>query len=1375
MGIIRPAFRSLCFLLAWVLLGSMHAYGQGSSVPARVSEAVDLEKLITLRGNTHPLARPEFDRGAAPDNEPMNRMLLVLQRSPEQEASLQQLLIEQQSRSSPNFHQWLAPEEFGQRFGPADADIQAVTDWLASQGLQVNRVAVGRTVIEFSGTAGQVRQALHTEIHKFVVNGEERWANAGDPQIPAALAPVVAGIASLNNFPRRPMYERLGTFRRSKDTGEVRPLFTFTPPGNVPVYAMGPGDFATIYNVAPLWNAGTDGSGQSVAIVAETNINCQDVADFRTMFGLLTSPPADLCHNSYLDVILTGPDPGIQFLTGEEEEGDLDVQWSGAVAKGATIKFVVSQPTDTTAGVDLSALYIVDNNLAPVMSESYGPCEFFLGAGGNTYYSVLWEQAAAQGITVMVSSGDEGSAVCDSPPEIAATMGLAVNGVASTPFNIAVGGTDFNDVANPETYWSATNNSTSTSPLFQSSAKSYIPETTWNGSCAAAGLPSQCSSPSSTGADLTAGSGGQSNCGVFDAFGNCAGYAKPPWQTGPGTQTDSVRDLPDVSLFASNGINGSFYVVCEMDVNVGPGSSTSSCDLNSPYLDFQGVGGTSASSPAFAGIMALVNQKWGRQGNANYVLYKLAQESGASCTSNASAVGNNSCIFYDINNPFSVGGTNQSNNSVACAGGSPNCSNTINASDQYGIMVVNPLVSPQQVAWNTAAGYDLATGLGSVNAANLVDKWNTVSFTSSATTLALSTSPPTSPVTLTHGQSANVSIQVSPASATGDVSLIAQTSNSQSNSSTTAVGAYTLSGGSASGTTNLLPGGTYGVTAHYQGDATFGASNSNPVQVTVNPEPSQTKFALSISPLIITPPTPDSRCPTVADSNATTTAYGCPYVIRMDVQNSAGTPCFAANGSIQSGCPTGTVTVKDNGSTLPASDEQGAPPGYTPGVYNLNSQGYVEDFYIQFPGGGHSLIASYSGDSSFTSSTSSADAITITPATTSTALSAPSSATTGLSVTLTATVTTVSSGLAPTGTVSFLNGTTPISGTVTYTPTNGSLIGFASQQATLLTTFSSAGTASITATYSGDNNYASSTSTASTISVTAAPDFNLTASATSPPSVPPGGSATSTLTIAPLNGFTGTVTLSCALPPGVTGMTCAPSPASVTITSSSSATSTLNITTTGSSVTAPAGKRQVPPGLRWPVGLLWLAAGLLALAALISLKTLRPLTAGMGFAAGLLLVGILVSCGGGGGGGGGGPPPAPGVSLSPASLTFSSQLVGTTSAAQSVTLTNTGNATLSISGIATTGTNASDFRQTNTCGASVAAGANCPINVTFTPSVAGAEAASLAVTDNAAGSPQTISLTGTGVQATPAGTYPLTVTAVSGTLSHTANVTLTVQ
>ena len=286
-----------------------------------------------------------------------------------------------------------------------------------------------------------------------MVNGQLRHANASDPQIPAALAPVVAGFASMNNFPRKAANVPVGTFTREKSSGKVTQVagktgFTY-PTSNGSLYLLGPYDLATIYNVQALWTAGLDGTGQTIAIVGQTDINISDANNFRAIFGLPANPP---------NVIVNGIDPG--FTDGDEGEADIDTQWSGAVAKNATIDFVTSASTESTAGIDLSALYIVDNNLAPVMSESYLSCEAFLGNGGNTFYNTLWEQAAAQGITVLLSAGDSGSANCDygvdgSAGNQGAQYGLSVSGISSTPYdNLAIGGTDFDQFDNsPTLYW----------------------------------------------------------------------------------------------------------------------------------------------------------------------------------------------------------------------------------------------------------------------------------------------------------------------------------------------------------------------------------------------------------------------------------------------------------------------------------------------------------------------------------------------------------------------------------------------------------------------------------------------------------------------------------------------------------------------------------------------------------------------------------------------------------------------------------------------------------------------------------------------------------------------------------------------------------
>lgn len=1312
---VLPARRIATALMMICLAGAAPpCRAQTGMVRARVLQPVDARTRITLRGNVSPFAQPEFDQGAAPDGLPMDRMLLVLQRSTGQEAALRQLLDDQQVSSSPQFHQWLTPEQFGQQFGPADADIQAVTDWLTSQGFQVTQVSAGRTVIEFSGTAGLVRQALGTQIHKYRMNGEDYWANASDPQVPAALAPVVAGFASLNNFPRRPLHVDLGTFRRSKATGEVQPLFSIPVTcsnGNSGCYyfALGPADFATIYNIAPLWSAGNDGTGQTIAVVGETNINPQDVADFRSMFSLPANTP---------NIILNGPDPGI-LASADEPEADLDVEWSGAVAKGATIDFVVSESTETTAGIDLSALYIVDNNLAPVMSESYGACEAQLGAGGNQFYSTLWEQAAAQGITVLMAAGDSGSAGCDSANsgETFAQYGLGVSGLASTPFNVAVGGTDFNvNADNALAYWSLTNTLPS-----QASAKSYIPETTWNDTCAASGLAG-CTAPASDGVDLVAGSGGPSSCtsptGTFPDF-TCSGVnPKPSWQSGAGVPNDGARDIPDLSFFAGNGFHYTFYVTCEMDANVRQGGSSTSCDLNSPYTDFQGGSGTSASVQVFAGIMAMVDQKYGRQGNANYVLYPMAAANGASCNSSTAPVTNSSCIFYDIT---------AGNNSVICKGGTPNCSNTSTALGQYGIMS-----SGGTPAYQTTSGYDLATGLGSVNAANLVNNWRS-NFTTTTTTLSLSTSPATNPIALTHGQPVNFTITVAAGSATpsGDASLIAQTGSGANGQ--TGIGPFALSGGSAAGSTIMLPGGSYNVTAHYAGNGTYAASDSTPgIPVMVGKESSQTKISLVTFD-------PATGAPSYG---GTTAAYGSPYVLRMDVTNSSDQLCapVSSTGEQLSSaypCPTGALTVS------PAPIDENPPAGTIPGSYKLNSQGYAEDEPIQQPPGQYSFVANYAGDNSYAASVSSPLPFTIAQALTTTTIIGLPSSTSNPNAGFTATVNTQSNGIAPTGTIQVLVNGAPFGSpfTVLGIPYAASTGTYASGSSNVNLQSLPVGSETLAVQYSGDKNYATSTSTPVTVNVM---DYTVTANPTTINISAPGQSGSSTVTFTPENGFTGTVSLLCST--GFVGVDCTISPASLVLNGTTAVSATLTVTTTGPvNAVLHAPPPAVPSDRRLPVEWLWGLAGLMVLMAVVAFCAPRRNAPVRLFATALVVGAVWIACGGGGGGGSSTPPvTAPGASLQPTTLTFAQQNVGSISASQTVTLTNVGTAALGISGIVLGGTNSADFAQTSSCSSTLPAGSNCALTVTFTPTAPGTRTASISVSDNATGSPQTVTLTGTG-------------------------------
>jgi hypothetical protein len=1198
------------------------AAAQAPFVPARVTETVDEGNLVPLHGTVHPAARPEFDRGPVDGSLAANRMVLLLQRSPDQEVALRQLLDDQQNKSSKSYHAWLSPDQFGRQFGPADSDIQAVTDWLTSRGFADVKVSPGRMRIEFSGNIAQVQSAFHTPIHHFLVNGTMHMASVSEAQIPAALAPVVAGVVSLHDFRPRSQARRLGTFRKTKSTGEVRPLFTFNDCGGQPCYAVGPGDFRTIYSVP--YNAGTtDGTGVTIAIVQDSNLNPADVSAYRTLFGL----PGTFTSSN---IILNGPDPGIQgpsSLTDDELEADLDAQISGGVAPGATINVVVSENSQSVgvAGIDLSAIYVIDNNFAPILSESFGACETGLGSNGEAFYNSLWQQAAAQGITVILSSGDSGSDSCDQgSSNDFSTSGLSVSGLASTQYNVAIGGTDFLNGPSPSVFWNTTNAANT-----QISAKGYVPESTWNDSCAAtataATLNTVCSATiinqdttNNPGIDLVGGGGGFSTLN-----------SKPTWQAVMGNPGDGHRDIPDLSFFSGDGLNNSFYVVCQQDANTGTGSSTSSCDLNSPFQDFQGVGGTSAGAPAFAGIMALINQATHqRQGNANFVLYQLykANQTTATkvCPSAASPAG--TCIFYDITT---------GNNSVACKGGSTNCSNTSTAANQYGVLVEpSSLTTP---AWTTIANYDLVTGLGSVNVTNLIAAWSTASFTGDTVAIACSapgsTCSSSSAINVGHGANATFVVNVTPSSGGppgGTISLIAQPpgkpevaigSFSQSSPITLSPGSPATTG-TATITTNQLPGGSnYPVVASYGGDGTFAPGTSTAVNVTVAAEASKTTVSAV---------TFDASGNPIVNSGSVSLPYGSAYILQIAVADSNGNQCaskFVA-------CPTGTVTLTDNGN--PLKDFSGTNSA------SLNSQGIAEDQPVQLPVGANSLVAAYSGDNSFSASSSPATAVTITTAaSTAAATASPNPALIGQNVTLTANISTQSSGVAPTGTVKFTSGTTTLgtanvtgtaaSGQNTSSPTN------ASATATVTAAFSSSGAQAVTATYSGDTNYATSSATVN-VTVNAGSQSTTTVVTPSATSIASGASIT----------LTAKVTSGANNGPGVTGSVqfmngsaALGSPAKCTAaagTSSTPATCTATLMTTLSHLTPPPIATRRTPNL--PLIPLVVVACLLFVALASSLRSL-PTTKRLGYAlAGALLfasvaVGIA-ACGGGSSSGGGG-------------------------------------------------------------------------------------------------------------------------------------------
>jgi subtilase family serine protease len=675
-----------------------------------------VESILTrLFGNTRPEANSVNDRGRLPDGLPMEHMLLQLKRPQAQEQALTKLIDQLHDPRSANYHRWLTPNQFGTQFGPAASDIQKITGWLQAHGFRVDVVYPSGMVIGFSGTAGQVRTAFHTEIHRLLVDGVAHIGNMNDPQIPAAFAPIVVGIVSLHDFfPRAFVPSAAYSFNSSCNSGRLL---------MVTCYQVAPADLATIYNFNPVFNGGNTGQNQTIYLIENSNLYADtDWTTFRSLFGLSGYSGASLTtiHPAPPSGTNNCTDPGV---TGNPGEATLDAEWSSAAAPSAAIVMATCANTSSTSGLLIAIQNLINGPNPPaIFSLSYLACEPYHGAAGNAAYNAIYQQGVAEGTSIFVSAGDQGAAQCDYQTTDV-THGIAVNALASTPYNVAVGGTDFGDVyaGTSSTYWNSTNTST------YGSAKSYIPEIPWNNTCAsqliatyedfAATFGSNGFCNSATAAYLLepwAGGGGPSGCatgvptisGVVS--GTCAGYAKPSWQAGVvGIPNDGVRDLPDVSLHAANGPWGHTYGFCYTGSGV-------SC-TNGSGAPIQGAAGTSASSPIMAGVQALVNNNaGGPQGNPNYRYYALAAtEYGVSGSSTCdSSLGNavgSACIFYDV----TLGDID-----TVCTG-SYNC---YIPSGTYGVLSTSG--SSYLPAYPATTGWDFATGIGTVNVYNLVTNWS---------------------------------------------------------------------------------------------------------------------------------------------------------------------------------------------------------------------------------------------------------------------------------------------------------------------------------------------------------------------------------------------------------------------------------------------------------------------------------------------------------------------------------------------------------------------------------------------------------------------------------------------------------------------------
>jgi hypothetical protein len=1194
---------------AFVLAISSLATAQTSSLSAeakpvanRLTQPINETSLMSLRGTVHPLARAANDRGAAPDGMRLDRIQIVLKRSDAQESALKQLIGDLHKPGTASYHRWLTPEQFGQQFGPSDSDLATLETWLQSHGFGNIKVNPGRQTLEVAGSVAQFREAFHAQIHKYSVKGETHYANATDPQIPAAIAPVFGGFASLNNFHLTNHSKVMGKAAYDVKSGSAKPQWTMSASyGNS--FVVSPGDFAVQYDLNPLYRAGTNGTGQTIAIVNESNIDLSIANSFRSLFGLPVNPP---------QVIIDGNDPGIDGINNPDGlnnasgEAYLDVEWAGAVAPNATIDLVIAADTTLNSGLLLAAGHAVYGNIAPIISLSFGACEADLGTE-NQYLSSLWEQAAAQGITVAVSTGDSGSANCDNPDtQDYAVNGQAISGFASTPYNVAVGGTDFyyssfqqgETAINAQlaTYWDTTPTNSSAGV----SIKGFIPEQAWNNSQYGSNILVSATGETT----IAAGSGGASTLGLVTGP-----YPKPAWQTGNGVPADGVRDIPDVSLFAASGFNASFYPVCGADGDCQPVSSGSTVQI-------EGVGGTSASTPAFAAMMALVNQKYGRQGQADYILYPMATQFPA--------------VFHDV-----VQGTN----SVPCATSSTGCITVASPVTDIDGTREGQIGTGSVPEYNATTGYDLATGLGSLDANALLANWQNVKFASSTTTLTPSST------NITHGQTITFSGAVTASTTpTGSVALMSDSTEPLQGGQTL----FELSNGSFSGTYNALPGGTYNIWGQYSGDGVNAASKSTTTQITVVPEASQVQFGIfnvigqstnsgaqvpygtqliltaqpspssgtvtygiptgsvtfadgasnlstvqvnsngeaaynaplgtgahslvanysgddsyskSSSPkiaLTVIKDTPEIVFSSTAQTGPTTFQGGGPIVLTLKVENEANNQIEQVYGAYlytPAAPPTGTLTI----SGLPAGVPTNAPLQSTLDLGTGFPEG-VGAITASLPAGKYNITISYPGDANYNAISISATITVVGSnrlASTTTASSSGISTSPTAAVSITTTVTGQTGKSAPTGTVTF--------GTSGYEIAQVSLAAAGGDVSSAVAAFNSAtllpGQNLLTVQYSGDSVYQPSSTT---ISVTngSGPGTQGFALAATPVNITtPGSSAASTVTVAPSNGFTGNVVLTCTVTPpsGVTDVpTCSAASAAVTGDLSVNGTLTIN-------------------------------------------------------------------------------------------------------------------------------------------------------------------------------------------------------------------------
>jgi subtilase family serine protease len=740
---LRARFSMRSGVLVFSFIAAAGAASLGAGVDAAFGQssqpAAGHSGLLPLPGHVHRLAQSRFDAGEAPSSLRMGALDLVMAKTAQQGEALSRLIADQQNPKSAHYHHWLTPSQYGARFGATDATVATLSNWLKSNGLSVGEVPAGRGHLPFSGSKAQIEAAFRISIHLFDVQGERHYSNVSEPMIPASFMSLVAAVRGLNDFYPKPGVKPL----RPVPRGTLSPLGanaapsaspdTFYPGSNQFPGYVGPTDFATIYNFLPAYQQGITGAGVTVAIAAQSDINAGILITFWAAFGVSGSNfglQAQQFSSIPVPAADRGVDPG-QTNDSNEDEAYLDTEIVGSLAPGAQLLLV----RDKSAAI--AAEYVIDQNLAAILNVSFGQCESD-EAAANTAIDALWEQAVSEGITITVSSGDAGVASCTASSDLGHandvnTNGFAVNGLASTPYDLAVGGTDFNPFSESQ-YWSTSNVAGTLESAF-----SHIPEMVWNDSCANPVLADYfnvgdpivfCNTahlPGTSTANpfilISGAGGGLSSCSATGNAGVCTGgYPQPSWQSGVlGIGNFGARAIPDVSMIATR------WLICSYD--------TTPCDPTQPPTfppaatgTIKVLEGTSAAAPAVAAILALADQtqitaaqKDGRQGLVNPALYGAAAAEYNSaalltaCNASQGAISNTACIFYDITAGSNAQPCSVANYAANAAGSMPAsvCGN--DTGDATGIMEAG--AAQDYVA---ARGFDIATGLGSINAAGLI-------------------------------------------------------------------------------------------------------------------------------------------------------------------------------------------------------------------------------------------------------------------------------------------------------------------------------------------------------------------------------------------------------------------------------------------------------------------------------------------------------------------------------------------------------------------------------------------------------------------------------------------------------------------------------